>query len=398
LILVDFGSRTSHTYISFTRRLLAPYAVFFLLFCWGVVWGNSFSSLTSSYIRTIVTPLYFIAETLAIKSILKRAQLATASGLMALAIAISAAGLLGVYAMEHPAMASLLVRTFVQDLEFHKYAASTFNMSVRAMSVFYGYDQAAVTYGLAALIVLVLLLTFRRRTLRTAFLVTLIVSLIASMLTSARVGLVAFLGAALPQLFVRERALLRRKVLVVTLLFTTVLFLASIPTYFSNNKTLTRFVDIIHMVTPDDSAPVLERSADFNGMLETQVYDKPYPHGFDIIFGSGDDTQWVSDVAYVTIYIKYGLLGLATVLYTFITWVALGLKSRALRKRLGFPVEHTLAALVLPSMTVLFALSAMKGPLYFLAFKTGDLVAVLLGVTLMEYSMLFPSHRRPAAQ
>jgi hypothetical protein len=392
----DLTRPGSYAYRATGFRLAAPYTCLFLMLCWGIVWGDSVGSLTGSYVRTIVSPLFFAMEIFVFASLLTRARLDNGSTLLGLTTAVAGAGLLGLYAMTDPATALVLVRTFMPDLEFHKYAASTFNMSTRAMSVFYGYDHAAVTYALSALAAVGLLLTHRRRVWYTAILTALLISLVASMVSSARVGVLAFLGAGLAQLMLGERVVFHRRLLAFASLAGVIGFIVSIPIYFPENATLMRLVDLVEMLDVDGSASLLERSEALDGMVGTQIYDKPFPTGIDVLVGSGDDTQFISDVGYVTVYIKYGVFGLCVVLYTFLTWLFVGLSSIARRKRLGAAASNTVTTFVLPGMAVLFAIAAMKGPLYFLSFKTGDLVALLCALVLVECSTLIPISQ-PAA-
>jgi len=109
-----------------------------------------------------------------------------------------------------------------------------------------------------------------------------------------------------------------------------------------------------------------------------------YPEGIDVVFGFGDDTRFISDVAYVSMFIKYGLAGLLAVFYIYFSWISSGFRMIGYGLRKKILLERMTSLFTIPGIVVFFLMAATKGPLYFISIKTGELVSVILGLALFE--------------
>ena len=388
MVLADLRAQTNYTYKTFRGKLVKPYVFLFLLFCWGIIWGNSFGNLNSSYIRYILKPLYLILAAFAFKSMLTRAKINKPLVLISMLSAICSAGLLGYYAMYNYGLSIKLIQLYMPDLLYNRFLHSSFNMSVRAMSVFYGYDQASVTYAMGCIFIIALVICIQKNAKYKLLLILFAFILLGSIVSSARIGFVSFLGGALIMLTLPRKKRLSSSLLIIFIVLIFFVLLPNIGVLFPENKTLERFSDVLRIFSAETSTPFIERSEGLHGVIESQLLNINYPDGVDIVFGFGDDTNFVSDIAYASIFVKYGLIGLLVTFYVFFVWMSSGIKmvSYGLRKKI--PLESTISFFILPGLAALFLIAAMKGPLYFLSLKTGELVSMLLGLSLFEFEVI----------
>jgi hypothetical protein len=291
--------------------------------------------------------------------------------------------------MYAPGFSLKLIQLYTPDIEYNKYFQYTFDMSVRAMSVFYGYDQASVSYAFGCILALALTMNMKNDFKYKIVVIVSIFILFGSIISSARVGFVSALSGGLALLLLRSSKSLNSKLLPLFIVICLIVSLSHLDTIFPNSKTFTRFSEVLKIFSFEGTTSFFDRSEGMSGVIETQILYKTYPNGIDMVFGFGDDTNFVSDVAYVTIFIKYGFAGLIVVFYVFFIWISSGIRMTFYSLRNKIPLERRMALFILPGMAILFLIAAMKGPLYFLSLKTGELVSVLLGLALYEHQSIF---------
>lgn len=267
-------------------------------------------------------------------------------------------------------------------LEDHKFFAYTFNMSTRAMSVFYGYDQASVTYAFGALAAIALVV--RPGESRSLLLLPVAAEcvLVASILSSARVGMVAFVVGSAAMLYLLRRQINKYVSLGIVAAMLTVALSGS-SALFPQSKTIERNLDALQTVVPGVGTGGGDEADGISVIIQTQIMGIDFPTGLDSFFGYGDDLSFVSDVGYVSTYVKYGIAGLLVVIFAYVSWIRTAGLARA-ASLIGGTFTHA-STYIVEGAVALFAVAAFKGTFYFLTQKTGDLVAVVLGVMLYEY-------------
>jgi len=363
---------------------MKPYMFLFILFCWGIIWGNSYDIINASYVRQILRPLYLIIVTFTVKKLLGITKMNKEFLIMSILVSLCLAGLLGYYAMHDHGVSLKLIRLYVPDIEYNKYVNYTFDMSVRAMSVFSGYDQASVSYAFGCILAFTLTVNMKKGFKYKMIVVALVFILFGCIISSARIGFVSVLGGGLVLLLLPSRQSLNSKILLIFMALSLTVSLSHFVNIFPDSKTYIRFSDVLRIFSFNETNTFIERSEGLTGVVETQILDKTYPDGIDMVFGFGDDTMFVSDVAFSSTFIKYGFVGLFAVFYVYFSWIYLGVRMTIYGIRNNIHLGRRTVLFILPGVAVLFFIAAMKGPLYFLTLKTGELVSVFLGLVLFE--------------
>lgn len=394
MLIADLKVGNNRTYNSLRYKLLKPYGILFLVFCWGILWANGFDNLNGSYVRQILRPMYLIIVALTVKKLLSITNLDKTRLLIALLISICLAGLLGYYAMYDSRVSMKLIRMYNPDIEYNKYFEYTFDMSVRAISVFHGYDQASVTYAFGCILAIVLTMTMKKDLKYRLGSVASIPILLVSIISSARIGFISLLGGGIVLYLWPYKKRLTSKILVMIILLCFFVLLPHIGALFPKNTTFYRFSDALEIFNFGEKNSLMERSKGLFGVMESQVLDTIYPDGVNMVFGFGDNTRFISDVAYISIFVKYGLVGLFAVFYIYFRWISSSLTMIRIGMWNNIPLERRAVSFMLPSITVLFFIAAMKGPLYFITIKTGELVSIIIGLALFECQANLGSRER----
>jgi len=365
------------------RRRRSPYFLAFLsifvVFVIGLVLGDGAERWSQPNLKMVSRPLFVLIDILVLRYWIHRSQCAAVTAASALVSAVAVAGGLGYLALSTPALAAGLTSVYASALE-NVNDAYRFDMSRRAMSVFAGYDQASVTYAAGALVSLALFLdarTFRARALSSAAGLWLIVSIV----TSARTGFVSLVLGGMKLLAMRRGG--HAVVAACAAARIGALAYVVVPSIIPNEATLEHFADIKSLIDVSSPLPFWERSEGVNALIESQVIGIEYPSGMDCLLGRGDTGMYISDSAYVTIYVTYGLVGVAVIAYALFAIARQASRTgRSFRAAVGSP--RASVSSMLPAMVALFAVASAKGGLYLLTYKTGELFAVLLAYCVVE--------------
>ncbi len=372
-------------YISGRNNIFGFIKVFLVLlgvFTAGLLYGEGAARWSASNIKLVTRPAVVIAYFLVVRYWCYRAMVNPVRAGVAVVGAILAAGLLGYIAMSSPALADSLVSTYSSGIAEYDDNYS-FDMSRRAMSVFSGYDQASVTYSIALVLVIFLFFNSRRR-LTGKFLPGLAMAgLLVSIMTSGRIGFVTAIVGGLVSLVLNMRGRAARMVPVAV--FLAVLLVSAVPLgnlVIRNEETMQRFSDVMNLFDLASSTPLWERSSGVAGVVATQVLGIRYPTGMAMLTGFGDDGKFVSDVGYVTVFVKYGLVGIVAVISTLFV---IAVKGRRIGKLvMSVSPDSIPLSAFLPGIAAIFFVGSMKGGLYFLTYKVGEIFAYILALCIVE--------------
>lgn len=373
----------SHTFRNY-RKVSNPYfVVFFVLyavFLLGLIHGGGIGQATSSDWRWISRPLAMVLNILVLRYWLHRASLKFSHYVFGTVTAIALAGALGYFAMSSPALADTLVRIYSAGLEAYDDNYS-FDMSRRAMSVFTGYDQASIAYAIG--FVLTIFLYFNNDKKWKILMLFMMSVIVVAILTSARVGIVSALAGGAVLWVFHHRG--RVAGITVAVLALTIVIYSVAPfgqLFIQNPETIARLKEFTGIFDFWSATPFIDRSPGLRGMVDSQILDVSYPKGPDMIIGFGDDRRFVSDLGIVTVYVKYGVIGLVVLACVYAVWVFKGLETRRmilLTTRYKMPFCETL-----PAFVAVFFVGSMKGGLYFLTYKLGELFALVLALAVVE--------------
>lgn len=365
----------------------------FMVFAFGIVYGDGTARWSQSNLKLVIRPAVVAANLLVIRYWLHRSRASVRTLAMTLVVSVAIAGMIGYVAMTNPGLASLLRSVYSSGIDLYDDDYS-FDMSRRAMSVFSGYDQAGVTYAMGIIVALYLLLnapSARSRVVSGC----LIAALLLSIVTSARIGFVSALFGGLVLLALRRS---RLPYLAAAVGFAAVFIFVLLPFghyVLPNSGTLERFEDVQRLFDFSSSTPFWERSEGVSGVLETQVYGIRYPEGADAVFGFGDQGAFVSDSGFITVYVKYGLVGIAAVLYVLLRIGRTGDHLDRQAQRIFSGAALSLSG-VLPGLATLFVVGSLKGGLYFVTYKIGELFAFVLALSITESELLLSRDARDA--
>ena len=365
--------------IIYFRALL----ILFLVFAIGLLYGEGVERWSQSNLMLVARPIVVILNVLVVRYWIYRAQANSFYLITGLVVAVTLAGVLGCLAMGSPALAGLLQETYASGIDLYG-ETSRFDMSIRAMSVFSGYDQASMAYALGG--GLSLFLFYNARTIFGKLLSVLAMfCLIISIVASARIGFVALLFCVFVILSLSIK--IRGKIVKISYICGFILLLSFFlfplsNKLFPNNITVERFSDVFQIFDIASSQSVEERSEGVSGVLSTEVYQIRYPDGIDMLLGFGDHGVFVSDVGLVTVYVKYGIVGIASLLYAFAAISFRGFRTGRIADT--FYTGRGSISAILPGLMALFIVGSMKGGLYFITYKVGELFAFVLALCIIE--------------
>jgi hypothetical protein len=356
------------------------------MFLFGLLYGDGIGKWAWENIKLVTRPAVIIINVLVVRYWMFRSKACPDHLVLGFVIAVMLAGALGYFAMFSPALADMLDLLYTHEYDFAD--TYSFNMAGRAMSVFAGYDQASITYALGCMMSLFFFLNSRTFFLK-VFSLLMSMSLIVAIISSARIGFVALLLGILVFLVmnIKRRIFLPFCVLVFVSL---ALLLPAMGFLFPENKPIERFMDVVALFDISSSVPFWERSSGVDSVLISQVYGLLYPQGTGLIFGFGDNGLFVSDVGYITVFVKYGIVGLVILFSAMfmIGWrgYRTGKKSMTLvtKYKASIPLN-----MILPAIISLFIVASFKGGLYFITYKTGELFAFILALCLIEGENVF---------
>lgn len=367
---------------SYFRAFLILFAVFLL----GLLYGEDDARWNFENIKLVTRPIIVIINILVVRYWIYRSNASINQLVFGFVVAVMFAGAVGYFAMFSPALAERLDILYGHEYDFAD--TYSFNMAGRAMSVFGGYDHASITYALGSIMSLFLFFNFRTYFLK-AFAALITISLMVAIISSARIGFVALLFGVVVFLVMN----MKRRIFITfgaLLLVSLCLLVPSLELLFPENKPIERFLDAVALFDFSSSSHIWERSSGVSGVLFTQVYGLIYPEGADMVLGFGDNGKFISDVGYVTIFVKYGMVGLVTL---FSALFMLGNRGyRTGKKAMAMVTENGGAipiSMILPGLMTLFIVGSFKGGLYFLTYKTGELFAFILALCIIEGEKVF---------
>ena len=371
------------------KRITIVYYLVFLslsiLFTFGVLYAGSSTGWSIPNLKNVSRPVFFLMNLIVLRYWIYKGKVKIKTVLLSLVASITIAGVIGLYATTNPTFAYWLTNTYASGI-FDMEAPYRFNMSFRAMSVFSGYDQASITYAIGVILSLFIVLNYWRRKALRYLCILMIILLTMSIISSARVGIIALMGG----LIVFFSFTISKKItifyifstaLAILILGTFILPFARdvIPTYSTN-----RLMELTEVFNFKSHYSILERVQGFNALYYTQVRYVNYPRGWNIILGYGDDGKFISDVGYINVFCRYGLLGIFVLISSFVALFKTGSKIGKLIESVQTSSKYTPVNFILPALIVLFAIGSMKGGLYFLTFKTGECFALIIALCIVE--------------
>jgi hypothetical protein len=221
-----------------------------------------------------------------------------------------------------------------------------------------------------------------------------VLSFLVAIVTSARVGFVTLVAGLVAMLLLRKHS---ARPLVMAVGLVAVFLYAVVPIghfVLPDSATLQRFEDVVRLLDVSSSTSMLERSEGVSELFATQVLNVSYPEGLDVLWGKGDDGEFVSDSGYVTTYVKHGVAGILIVLFFLAITAFQGNRlARAVARRASVAVLPISA--VVPGLAALFCAGSIKGGHYFLTYKIGELFALVLALSVIEGE--FALTKEPAA-
>lgn len=366
------------------RTLLLPFLTLFILFTLGLIHGGEPENWTFQTVNQACRPLIVIANVLVLRYWILKSNIKFMYLLLGFIIAITLAGVLGLAAMTKPALALALQNIYVPNIAQYG-DLYRFDMSTRAMSVFAGYDQASMTYAIAIIFSIFIFLNFNSLILK-AFSILMSFCLLSAIVTSARIGFIAIIFAFVVIYVFNIKIKLGYTTMFICLAGAFLFILLTYNQLFLiNDQTITRFADVLNLFDFSSPIPFWERSEGVNVVLRTQVYGIHYPQGLDMIWGIGDRGEFISDIGFIGTFVKYGFIGIAALLYIFISIGYMGYRIGKKAKGLYFylPISS-----LLPGLMAMFIVGSMKGGLYFITYKIGELFAFILALSLVEAEAL----------
>jgi hypothetical protein len=373
----------SHAFRNY-RKVASPHFValfiLFAVFLLGLFHGGGNWQAGSSYWRWITRPLALILAILVLRYWLHRGLLKFNHYVTGIVVAVALAGALGYFAMHSPELADTLVRVYSAGIEAYDDNYS-FDMSRRAMSVFTGYDQASIAFAIGFVLTIYLYVNSGKKW-KIPTLVTMCVMAVA-ILASARVGIVSALAGGSALWVLRQRGRLAGFVVAVLALILAIS--AVIPfaqLFIQNPETIARLKEFTGIFDFWSSTPFIDRSQGLRGMVDSQILDVSYPKGLEAVIGFGDDTRFVSDLGIVTVYVKYGVIGMVVLACVYAVWVYKGLQTSGMI--LAATRQYMPFSTTLPALVALFVVGNMKGGLYFLTYKLSELFAFVLALVIVE--------------
>jgi len=359
---------------------------FVILFCniTGLIVGSEPERLTVANLRAVLRPAEIVLSIFVIITWIRSTVINKSINLLSLALAITVAGIAGLYGMYNSKFSNLLIDIYSPHL-INSDLIGRFNMSVRAMSVFTGYDQASVTYSFNIIIIISLVMLFKHsKAIINVYIIALLIMFL-SIVSSARTGIITTLAALPIYLIYAKTKYLTTKIKLISAIVAIIIF---IP-FFSNilfpeSATIERFNDVLNISKVSSGLSIVERSEGVNSLYYTQVANVDYPVGLDILFGYGDNAKPISDSGYVTTYVKYGLAGMLSLVIIFSCWIIAALKKISAAKATNLESEVVIFNIILVCSTVIFIIAAIKGPLYFLSGINGDIMAYILAFAIYE--------------
>lgn len=359
----------------------------------GLMVGSDADRWQLSNIRVALRPVTLFIAVLVISQWAKRSTMPKRYAIYAVSLPIALAGLFGLYGMYNQGFSSLLLSLYSPHL-IDADLNSRFNMSVRAMSVFTGYDQASITYAFNIAILTSLLAFFRNSAKAKACAVVGVILMVVSIVSSARTGFVTVV-AFIPLFFIyikRFRFVKGVQVLTAAGLTTVALFF-TLNRIFPDSSTIERFLDLANFSALMSGGSLIEKSEGINSLYYTQIANLTYPTGADILFGFGDNGKPISDSGYITTFINNGLFGITLLFVALVSWMASSYATLIESEKAGNEPSFTIFNFLLLVFTVISMISAIKGPLYFLSYINGDILVYVLALATYEASLLRSPNR-----
>ena len=383
--------QTSNKYQrTYNASYFRAFLFLFVVFVFGLLYGDGEARWSRENLKLVTRPIVIILNILVLRFWIFRANMKRVHLVAGLIAAVTLAGAVGYLAMSSPALADSLKILYAQEIPLYK--AYAFDMSSRAMSVFVGYDQASITYAIGIILSLYLFFNYRTSFGKSFSAITTI-CLFVAIVSSARIGLVSlFFGVLVLLVMNMKGRMLMIASVCCPLFLLSFLLMPFLDFVFPNSETIERFMDAVALLDFNSPLPFWERSYGMNAVIQQQVYGILYPHGSEVVFGFGDNGEFVSDIGYVTVFVKYGIVGLLSVFYTLITIGKTGFKTgknamlSVTKKGVGFPINA-----ILPGLMTLFIVGSSKGGLYFITYKTGELFAFVLALCILEGEVVFAS-------
>lgn len=367
------------------RRYIVGLMLLFGVFLLGLALGDADERFSISNIKLIIRPLIIIANIIVLRYWIIRSKLSVVSPLCYMLISICVSAIVALYSMKDQSFAQILIDQYSEGIYNYNYS-DYFDMSWRAMGVFAGYDAAAITYGMGIVVASYLLISRARSTIKTVLLFLAIMIMTFAIVASARIGIVATVPACFVLFLIGWNISWQRKITFAFISLIISMILIPLATnFFPHVSTIERFLDGVQVLNLFSSESVFERAEGVSTVLNSQYFDIILPQGVDMFFGFGDHGYPISDIGYVTVFVKYGFVGLAALGACLYSFIAPTIQSERYVYYNDFSKEKESSCnYILISLITLIAIGMAKGGLYFLAQKTGELFAIVVACSVIE--------------